>query len=175
MDNKRLVESFEAFEICSKNIFDVGGFFSVIADQTNLTLKETVIIIISAYVFGFVAFIGYVKVEFSQLQNWPIVIVNYGFLLEWLQIKSLPKPMFRVRDVVILPVSLTLDTCIFLSSVPSRIWNPKAKTLTCSFSVDFFDDNWRVEAFQEVVATVTFCWNVSFTRSLLHVQIAQII
>jgi len=94
----------------------LGGFFSAIVDRTNLTLKETVIIIILAYVFGSVAFIGYVRVEFSQLQNWPMMIVNYGFPLEWLQVKFLPKPMFRVRDVVILPVSLTLDIIVYFSA-----------------------------------------------------------
>lgn len=106
---------FRLLRIIEKGFLRVARFISILADRSNLTLREGVIVIILAYLFGFVSFIGYVRVELTKLGTRDMVILNYGFPVEWLQIKSPLRPL-HIRDVVILWHWLTLDMVLYFSA-----------------------------------------------------------
>lgn len=90
--------------------------FGLLIDRTNLTLREGVVVMILAYLFGFASFVGYVRVELTTLGTRPMAVLNYGFPLEWLQVRSPVRPVFHVRDIVILWHWLALDMVLYFSA-----------------------------------------------------------
>jgi len=94
----------------------VGSIYSLlnaVIERLSLTLRQAVIIIILTYLFGFLSFIGYVRVEPSQQITVDIIVLNYGFPLEWLQVKVNPFPIPHVFDVGVAWASLGVNVVLY--------------------------------------------------------------
>jgi len=109
---KELLKAKQRLQTVKKALWSVNRFFSVVIDRLSLTFKEAIFIIILTYLLGFISFVAYVRVEPSRLRTEEVVIFNYGFPLEWLQMISITSP-FYVVDVAILWISLALDIMLY--------------------------------------------------------------
>jgi len=112
-----MLKPFERMLLGAKKVF------FVVIERLDLTLKETVFVFILTYVFGFLSFIGYVRVEPSTLEIIPgrmtnFLVSKYGFPLAWFLVRhSFSTISLRVRgiyDVTILWPSLALDFMMYL-------------------------------------------------------------
>lgn len=104
-------------------LLSVKRVFYFLIERMDLTLKEAVLLVILIYVFGFVSFIGFVRVEPSRIDLGPGLIIyllvsSYGFPLAWLLVRcDVPPTYLRVKgvyDIVILWPSLALDLILYL-------------------------------------------------------------
>jgi len=106
-------------------LWSVNRFSNAVIERLSLTLKEFAFIIILTYLFAFLSFVGYVRVEPSR-RIYDTLVFNYGFPLAWLQVTTLS--IVYVLDVAILWIPLALDVMLyFLASLAlvygvSRLW-----------------------------------------------------
>jgi len=80
----------------------------ILAEKTDVTLKEFVYISILTVVFTFMSFIGHVRTEPETIYG--VFISRYGFPLEWLEVLF---SEYRVNDVNILWAALILDFILY--------------------------------------------------------------
>jgi len=90
----------------------VTRFFNAVLERLSLTLKEVVFIMILTYLLGFLSFIVYVKVVPSKVYSADIIILGYGFPLEWLQVKSTLRGYYAY-DVGVLWISFAFDVMLY--------------------------------------------------------------
>jgi len=113
---KRLPRMFQTLQGIGQVLWGFSRLFNAAIERLSLTARDTVFIVILTYVFGFLSFIGYVRVGTSRLTTYDILVFSYGFPLEWLQVKA--TSLFYVYDVAILWISLAFDVILyFLASL----------------------------------------------------------
>jgi hypothetical protein len=113
---KKLPRMFSGLQRVGRAIWSTNRLFYAINDRLSLSLRQTVFIIILTYVFGFVAFISYVRVlPAKSPDNRDILILQYGLPFEWLQVKSVVFPFHYVYDVGIVWITLAVDVILYFS------------------------------------------------------------
>jgi hypothetical protein len=87
--------------------------FNTLLNRVNLTVKEALFIMILTYVFGFIAFISYVRVDYLAISRGFLVTASYGFPAEWLYVKSYSYPILHSSGVDVLPAWLIVDVILY--------------------------------------------------------------
>jgi hypothetical protein len=90
-------------------------------DRLNLTLKETVVILILTYLFGFVSFISYKRPEYTKLGTYDIAIHSYGLPFECLKVRTWLRPIF-VYDIIILWIPLLADIFLYFMAAFALVY-----------------------------------------------------
>jgi hypothetical protein len=86
-----------------------------------LTLKETVVILILTYLFGFVSFISYKRPEYTKLGTYDIAIHSYGLPFECLKVRTWLRPIF-VYDIIILWIPLLADIFLYFMAAFALVY-----------------------------------------------------
>jgi hypothetical protein len=109
-----LLKMFEMLQTVERALLKVTRFFNVVIERLSLTLKEAALIIIFTYLFGFLSFISYKRVENPELQEAGDYLFHYyGFPLEWLKVKTMFRPVSFVYGVEIAWASLVLNVMLY--------------------------------------------------------------
>ena len=91
----------------------VYWFFEALARRMSLSMKKAVLIVILTYLIGFISFISYARVEATEWLHARVLLLNYGYPLEWLQLKYDPYPEPYVIDVAVGWIPLALDLALY--------------------------------------------------------------
>lgn len=109
-----LLKMFKMLQTVERALLKVTRFFNVVIERLSLTLKEAALIIIFTYLFGFLSFISYKRVENPELQEAGDYLFHYyGFPLEWLKVKTMFRPVSFVYGVEIAWASLVLNVMLY--------------------------------------------------------------
>jgi hypothetical protein len=111
---KGLLKTWQTLRTIVQTFLSVTRFFNRLIERLSLTLKEAIFIVVLAYLFGFIAFIVYKRVEIPPITPGQYLFYYYGFPLEWLQVKTMVSPAF-VYGVEVEWISLILDVILYFS------------------------------------------------------------
>jgi len=99
-----------------KPISILNRMLNFVLDWTNLTSKDVVFMIILTYVFAFVAFIGYVRVESAPMSEGFSLVAFYGFPAEWLRVSTSSYPFVYNSGLQVMLVFLIADVILYFSA-----------------------------------------------------------
>lgn len=117
---KDALKTFQRLRVIEKIVRSISKLMITVTDRLSLTFRETVIVILLTYLFGFISFVGYVRVEPSKIVTYDALIFNYGFPLAWLQVKTLS--IVYVYDVFVLWIPLVLDIVLYFFAALSIVY-----------------------------------------------------
>lgn len=112
-----VAKAYGSAKVVVKPISTVNRMFNsvlnAVLDRLNLTMKETVYIILLTFVFGFIAFIGHVRVEGQTMSRGFMLTAMYGFPLEWLHVASTTYPIVVNSGIKVLLAFLIVDVILY--------------------------------------------------------------